>query len=91
MTDKKKFRISVLILLILFIISSSFVLSFPYPIGEQRHPPNFPEKFPGGTELNNTQRHPPASSEIWTGGTNPDEAGYFGWAQIYYETGKTYI
>ncbi|HEC92248.1 MAG TPA: hypothetical protein ENI51_04525, partial [Candidatus Atribacteria bacterium] len=30
-------------------------------------------------------------SEIWTGGTNPDEAGYFGWAQIYYETGKTYI
>ena len=91
MMDKKKLRISVLILLILFIISSAFVLSFPYPIGEQRHPPNFPENFTGGTESNNTQGHPSTSSEIWTGGTNPDEGGYFGWAQIYYETGKTYI
>jgi len=91
MINQKKFRISVLILLILFLISSAFILSFPYPIGEQRHPPNFSENFPGGTEPNNTQGHPPTSSEIWTGGTNPDEAGYFGWAQIYYETGKTYI
>jgi len=29
--------------------------------------------------------------EIWSGGTIPDEDGYFGWAYIYYTTGKTYI
>lgn len=33
----------------------------------------------------------PGVHPIWTGGTIPDEHSYFGWAQIYYETGKTYI
>ena len=33
----------------------------------------------------------PNTPEVWTGGTIPDEKAYFGWAQIYYETGKTYI
>ena len=85
---------TIFILIILFVISSGFVLSFPYPIGEQKRPPSFPDIGTGSTVPNDTieeERHPPTSSEIWTGGTIPDEGGYFGWAQVYYETGKTYI
>ncbi|RLF41089.1 MAG: hypothetical protein DRN12_03930 [Thermoplasmata archaeon] len=33
----------------------------------------------------------PNTPKMWTGGTIPDEKGYFGWAQIYYETGKIYL
>ena len=86
MICKKRFRTSTLILLILFIITSVFIISFPYPLGEQGDHPN----FPNNDTITEKKPHP-ASKEIWTGGTNPDEAGYFGWAQIYYETGKTYI
>ncbi len=54
------------ILIVLFMISSVFVLSFPYPLQER----------PNG---------------MWDGGTIPDEHAYFGWAWIYYKTGKTYV
>lgn len=53
------------ILLILFLVSSSFVLSFPYPLRNDLG--------------------------MWNGGTIPDEHAYFGWAWIYYKTGKTYV
>jgi len=33
----------------------------------------------------------PEGKEIWVGGTIPDEHAYFGWAQIYAETGNTYL
>ena len=72
MINNENLKISILVLVILFIVTSAFVASFSYPLGEQRN-------------------LSPASNDIWTGGTIPDEKGYFGWAQIYYETGKTHI
>ena len=92
--NKKNSRLVLFILIAFFVISSAFVLSFPYPIGEQRHPPDFPKDWTGDSSSDGSiggEKQPPTSSEIWAGGTIPDEGGYFGWAQIYYETGKIYI
>lgn len=87
----KEHRNHILMLFVLFIITTMFILSFPYPLGEQRIHPDFPEM--GSENLNNdsVKVHPYIPKEIWTGGTNPDEGGYYGWAQIYYETGRIYI
>lgn len=66
---------SALILLSTFLLTSSFVLLYNYPIGSR------PAPFLEG----------PSRTSGWTGGTIPDEDGYFGWAQIYFETGKQYV
>lgn len=95
MMNKITPRTTLIILIIFFVITSVFVISFPYPIGEQRRPPNFPnvwtEDSPPGGPIGEDKSPPPTSSETWAGGTVPDEGAYFGWAQIYYETGKTYV
>jgi len=70
----------VIILIFLFIFSSLYILSFPYPWGEGVTAPGMP--------------HQPTQvweKEMWSGGTVPDENAYFQWAWIYYTTGKTYV
>lgn len=63
------------ILLTMFVVTSAFVLLYDYPLGSR---PMFSRPGPSGEGM-------------WTGGTIPDEDGYFGWAQIYFETGKQYV
>jgi hypothetical protein len=70
MVRKKTSWVTFFILVLFFIVSSAFVLSYPYP-------------------MKRTHEH--YEPRIWTGGTIPDEHAYFRWAQIYYETGKTYV
>lgn len=75
------------VLALVFFIITMFVLSFPYPWNQGAGNPGAPagqaptEPGPEGGMI----------PEIWSGGTIPDENGYFGWAYIYYSTGKTYI
>ncbi|HDN50736.1 MAG TPA: hypothetical protein ENG06_03065 [Thermoplasmatales archaeon] len=69
-TVKNPFGFVFTVLIVLFLVSSAFVLSFPYPVGEMKGP------------------HPQG---MWNGGIIPDEHGYFGWAWIYYTTGKSYV
>ena len=45
--NKKNSRPVLFILIAFFVISSAFVLSFSYPIGEQRHSPDFPKYWTG--------------------------------------------
>jgi hypothetical protein len=60
-----------LLLVILFLISTSFVFSFSYPLAQKSSKPGTPVR--------------------WGGGVVPDEDAYFNWAQIYHETGETYV
>ena len=59
-------------------ILSAFVLSFPYPIGEQRHLPLIFQKIGPAihhlTVQSEGEKQPPTPSEIWAGSTIPDEA-----------------
>ena len=93
--EKITLRTTLIILIIFFVITSVFVLSFPYPIGKQSSRPSFPnvwtEDSPPGGPSEGDKSPPPMSSETWAGGTVPDEGAYFGWAQIYFETGKIYV
>ena len=73
---------SALILLLIFIFSSIYILSFPYPWGEGAANPH----MPAGSHIN-----APWERKIWSGGTIPDENAYFQWAWIYYTTGKNYV
>lgn len=76
---------SSIILILTFIFSSVYVLSFPYPWGEGAPNPN----LPGGQHQPPT--NPPWQVSMWSGGTIPDENAYFQWAWVYYKTGKTYV
>ncbi len=75
-----------IILILIFIFSSIYILSFPYPWGEGASNPN----VPGGPNPQQPQK-PPSQVNMWSGGTIPDENAYFQWAWVYYTTGKTYI
>ena len=70
------------ILIFTFIISSIYVLSFPYPWGEGAPNPNIPVHTPQKESW---------QIPMWSGGTIPDENAYFQWAWIYYKTKKTYV
>ena len=71
-----------LILVLVFILSSIYVLSFPYPWGEGAQNPH----MPGGSH-----HYAPWERKMWSGGTIPDENAYFQWAWVYYHTGKDYV
>ncbi len=74
------------VLVLIFVIVALFVLSFPYPWNQGAGNPGGQGPEPEGAG-------PPSSteSELWSGGTIPDENGYFGWAYVYYKTGRSYI
>ncbi len=74
-----------IILILIFIFSSIYILSFPYPWGKGAPNPNVPG------EHHQTLPKPPWQISMWSGGTIPDENAYFQWAWVYYTTGKTYI
>lgn len=75
-------RKTTLILIVIFIIASIYILSFPYPWGKGAENPH----IPGGSS-----HYAPWQRKIWSGGTIPDENAYFQWAWIYYTTGRNYI
>ncbi|MFQ5910087.1 MAG: hypothetical protein ACE5IJ_05120 [Thermoplasmata archaeon] len=68
-------QMPMIFMVLTFLVASSFVLLYDYPLGSG-------QAF---------FRRSPPGEDVWTGGTIPDEDAYYGWAQIYYETGKQYV